>query len=289
MLSSHCWLNSRPNINLLIVLLSHGVHHSDRAESPHTLPNAIEQLLPRLQADSKALLAVPWSWHLLLTNAGTAAGAVTSLLFAAARDSLPYERRERHSPLFHPFGNLNVLVDTYRVTVANKQSSLLPHFTDLLLSQVRIFGDSGRQQSGSRSVLPPELLSELQSSQQYLVELRGDAHCCWSVRCSAALLLMFHADEASTPVAEVSQLFVQNCNSKSGAWLLDALVTVLSIVGRKQTLALTSLVRDLFEACREDYCARASLEQILMVWRESSTAPVTTHTIRDKWLYRSDP
>ena len=46
-------------------------------------------------------------------------------------------------------------------------------------------------------------------------------------------------------------------------------MTTLSIVGRKQTPALTALLRDLFESCREDYCARASLEQILLVWREA--------------------
>jgi hypothetical protein len=273
----------------LVVFLSIGVHHRTITESPHTLRDAVQKLIPRIHADSTVLLAVPWSWHFLLANAGAAAEDTRSLLFAAGRNSLPYGRRERHSPLFHRFGNLDVLVDTYRVAVVNKQPSLLPHFTDLLLSQVRIFGDFSRYLPGSRSALPSDLLTELLGSQQYLNELRGDANQCWSVRCSAALLLMFHADETSTPIADVGQLFVQRCNSKSGEWLLDGLVTVLSIVGREQTPALTTLLRDLFEACREDYCARASLEQILMVWREASAAPVTKHGVRDKWLYRSEP
>jgi hypothetical protein len=86
----------------------------------------------------------------------------------------------------------------------------------------------------------------------------------------------------------VTAELITNCNSHKGAWLLEGLVTVLTFVGRKQTPVASALVCDLFEACREDYDARADLEQILMVWRESSSAPVTSQGLRDRWLYRSD-
>jgi hypothetical protein len=97
---------------------------------------------------------------------------------------------------------------------------------------------------------------------------------------------MLHAGDDPPPIIGVSQLFVAHCKSRYGEWVLNALVTAASVIARKQTPALAGLLRDLFDSCREDYCTRATLEQVLMVWREASTAPVTTHNVRDKCLFR---
>jgi hypothetical protein len=266
-----------------IAMLSHGRQHPVGITPPNTLRDAIQQLVPRIKADPSVLLAVPWSWHTVLANAGTAAEDIRGMLFKAGRNSLPYVRLERYPPLLHRFDHLKVLVDAYRVVTENKQPSLLPHFADLVLSQTRFYRGLDHKHPGG---LPRDLLSELRLSSHYLNELRGDAHQCWSVRISAALLLMLQADKPSIYVADTYPLLVQYCNSKSGEWLLDALVSVLSMVGRKPTPELSMLLNGLFEACREDYCARSSLEQILMVWHEASAAPVTTRAVRDKWLYR---
>ena len=95
------------------------------------------------------------------------------------------------------------------------------------------------------------------------------------------------ADATADALIPVEAEFVANCNSKEGGWLLEGLVTVLTFVGRKQTQSASTLVCALFESCREDYGARATLEQVLMVWREWSGAPITTQGLRDRWLYRT--
>jgi hypothetical protein len=164
----------------------------------------------------------------------------------------------------------------------------LPYLTDMLLMQLRVYGDFSRHNSHRRASIPTEVGKALRESQSILNKIMNDACNCWSIRCSSAMLLMFVADSNTVPVAEISQLFVENCNSLNGKWMLEGLVTTLTISDHKQTPALTALMRDLFDACREDYCTRGSLEQVQMFWREKSTAPVTTASVRDKLLYRSD-
>ena len=111
----------------------------------------------------------------------------------------------------------------------------------------------------------------------------------WSVRCSAAVLSHFQAVEnPSSALDSVASLLVENCNSAGGRWLLDGLVITFLFANHTPNPEVTALVRDLFESCREDYLARATLEEILIRWRESSDAPVTTHGLRDRWLYRED-
>jgi hypothetical protein len=144
--------------------------------------------------------------------------------------------------------------------------------------------------TASETVLPSALLADLKTAQKDLATVAADTRGCWSVRCSAALfrVLSSGAEASADALTPLAAEFVKNCNSTTGEWLLDGLVTVLNFVGRKQTRSASILVRDLFEACREDYIARASLEQILMVWREWSGAPVTNQGLRDRWLYRTD-
>jgi hypothetical protein len=257
-------------------------------ESRETLERAIQQLIPQIKSDPAPLLSVPRNWNVLLSIADENAVILRDLLLETCRKSLPYRRLPRHSPRFHRFGPMDVLIDIYRLFALYREASGLPYFTDLLLSQLRAYGDSVLYHSARRSAISSELASEFQLSQHLLNEAMNDTHGCWSARCSAAMLLMFLSDGSATPISEVAHLFVENCNSREGEWLLDGLVTTLSVAGRKQTPALTALLRDLFDSCREDYCARASLEQVLMFWREASTAPVTTQGVRDKWLFRSD-
>lgn len=270
----------------LIVLFTSPHFRRVKLAKPETMAEVVALLLPRLRSDSTPLLVVPWCWHLLIAHAGPAQAEVRDLIFSACRATLPYRGRERHSQLFHRFGNLAILVELFRLFAQHKEASILPHFTDLMLSQLRMFGEIDRHPHGSRTALPPELTGEILGAQQYLKDLLADQRQCWSVRCSAALVLMFHAGDDPPPVVTVCQLFVTHCNSRAGEWLLNALVIAISVIARKQTPALTGLLRDLFDACREDFCARSILEQVLMVWREASTAPVTTHNVRDKWLYR---
>jgi len=156
------------------------------------------------------------------------------------------------------------------------------------LSHFRMFGVGRR--AAPDAVLPSGLMSDMKKAQESLAAVAADCHLCWSVRCSAALFqVLSSGPEANTDaLSPVAAEFVANCNSKKGEWLLEGLVTVLTFVGRKQTPSASALVCDLFESCREDYGARASLEEILMVWREWSGAPVTNQGLRDRWLYRTD-
>jgi hypothetical protein len=99
---------------------------------------------------------------------------------------------------------------------------------------------------------------------------------------------MFTPKYGNLALDPVASLFVEHCDSEQGMWLLQSLVTAVGLFGREPTPALGSLFRDLFESCRDDYIARAILEEVLVIWRETSTAPVTARGLCDRWLYRQD-
>jgi hypothetical protein len=241
-----------------------------------------------LQVDPTPLLVVPWSLHLLLKHAATHAEALREVIVRACRKSLPYTRLQRRSPLVARYVDFEIIADVWGLFNQFQEASILPHIADLILSHLRMFG-VGRH-AASEAVLPSALMADLTSAQQALGAVVADTRLCWSIRCSAALfqVLSSGTEANADALIPVTAEFIANCNSNKGGWLLEGLVTVLTFVGRKQTPAASALVRDLFESCREDYRARAALEQILMVWREWSGAPVTNQGLRDRWLYRTD-
>ena len=279
--------NHSPGLALaLAVVLSRTT--GTRFDSSDTLSRFVGDIIPRLQADPAPILAVPWCWDFLMKHAPAHANALRVLVFGACRSSLPYERRQQHSPLYHRYGDIEVIAGVLGLFTQHGESSVLPQIADLILSHLRMFG-VGRHVA-SETALPSELMSDLKKAKESLAAVATDGRLCWSIRCSAAILEVLstgpeaNADALNPVVAEL----VANCNSNKGEWLLDALVAVLTYVCRKQTPFVSALVRDLFESCREDYRARATLEQVLMVWREWSGAPVTSQSLRDRWLYRVD-
>jgi hypothetical protein len=263
-------------------------HLGARTESSDTVSRFVGEILPRLQADPTPLLLVPWTLRLLLKNAATFADALGEVIIGVYRKGLPYTRPQRRSPMVARHGDFEIIGDLLGLFDGLRDASILPHIADLFLSHLRIYGVV--RHAASEAVLPSTLMAELKSAQKALSTVVTDSSLCWSVRCSAALLqVLSSGTEASADaLLPVKADFIANCNSHQGGWLLEGLVTVLAFVGRKQTPAASALVGDLFESCREDYGARLNLETILMVWREWSSAPVTSQGLRDRWLYRND-
>jgi hypothetical protein len=243
--------------------------------------------MPLLEADPRALLAVPWAWRFFMDRAGSNADKFRDLVFKTCRESLPYQRMNHHSALIHHFGSLDVVADVFHLFYEYREPSLLPYFVDLLLSQMNYRGFWGRIGTSSESHFPPVLMTEIAEMESILFGILFDETVCWSARCSAALVLCLKTSDARDPIADVSPLLVEHCNSNSGIWLLQAIVTVLTEIHRRQKPSYSALLRDLFDSCRADYCARSRLELILLGWRESSGAPVTKQHFRDKWLFRS--
>jgi hypothetical protein len=276
-----------PNLAFeVIFLLSRG--SAFRFEATDTVDRFVEQIYPRLQADPSALVESPWCWSALLKSASTSRQSIRNLIITSCRKCLPYDRRQSHILPVSRTIDTTEMTETFGIFTEFGDPSVLPYIADAVLSQLRLSGGLGRH-TASEAILPAALSTDLRKAQALLAAIAVDKTLCWSVRCSAALLqvLSLGLDTNAEPLTPVASELVAHCNSSSGDWLMEGVVTVLTFVGRRQTPAAAALVRDLFESCRQDYRARARLEQVLILWHEWSGAPVTTQGCRDRWLYRA--
>ncbi len=111
-------------------------------------------------------VTVPWCWHILMRHAPAHAEALRVLIFRSCRESLPYDRGQRHSPLFHRYGDFGIIAEVFSLVNRNEDYSVLPYIADLILSQLRMFG-VGRH-AASEAVLPSALMSDLKKAHESL-------------------------------------------------------------------------------------------------------------------------
>jgi hypothetical protein len=254
-------------------------------EDPDSLSHGIAGLFDLFQVDPRPLRSTPWSWGILSNYCSR----YRDLILELCRKALPYDGIARRSRLYRRFGNTDSVMWLFRLFRDSGESAVIPYAVDLILGHMQFFYSHKLDNTDSSPPLPPGAASEVLASRTQLANAATDPGLCWSVRCSAGLLLlMIEPNSIPSQLTPVAPLVVQHYNSKDGYWLLAGLVTVVSMAVRNPSPIIASLLRDLFESCREDYSARTSLEEILMVWRESSTAPVTSQGLRDRWLYRTD-
>lgn len=241
-----------------------------------------------LTKNSGVVLEVPWCWHPLLTRAGSYGDAILAVIKDACRHALPYHGNSGYHSIFSRRDPARVVHDLFDVFVLTEEPVVLPYISHVILIYVQMRGFGVDDTTAVE--IPSSLQASVKMARTSLIEISMNPTQCWSVRCSAALLSLLCArtDEDWAVIDPLSLEFIHNCNSQEGAWLIEGLKVVLTTVGRKQKEPVKKLVQQLFESCREDYAARAELERILMVWREASAAPVTTHSLRDRWLYRSE-
>lgn len=268
----------------LIALLSHVKHL--QAESRNAVSEALTLLLPRLLTEPVLMLSAPWSWGILLSANFPDANELRDRFFEMCRKSLPFKRDSSVRYFNYSISTMEVAITVFRLFETYNEPCLLPYVTDILLSQFQVYNGLPHGPSDRRTRIPEVLSSRVRSSQPLLNQIMQDTSQCWSVRCSASLLLLVFREGSTMPIAKVATLFVENLNSAEGEWLLDGLLAALSISNRSETPEVSMLLRELFERNRNDYGARASLEHILMFWREASVAPVTNAKVRDEWLYR---
>jgi hypothetical protein len=102
-------------------------------------------------------------------------------------------------------------------------------------------------------------------------------------RAAASFFLLFHPgynQELSIGIASLLELYHTSISS----WYLKALVFSTVTFCTENDLATQKVLGRFLENTRSDFEAQRSLQPLFRLWRETSSAPVQSAGVMDKWL-----
>jgi hypothetical protein len=205
---------------------------------------------------------VPWAWSIVLEAASDRQGELRKVLLDNAEDC---------EPMCYFAASTEfrcVQLDLPR------EASLLPHMLVALLSmtQHRATHRPGVEIRDRICAVAQDICRD----EAVLNEIVKQTTFPPSVRCAALLHLML-VTKSLAALGLGSPVLQAGYVSSTVPWLLEAVVTELSLFDSENDEMAQSVTALLFSAAKHDYAGNQELQRLLQFWRETSRSPLQTN------------
>jgi hypothetical protein len=111
----------------------------------------------------------------------------------------------------------------------------------------------------------------------------GDCEADSRIRAAACILTFLHPS-GGIANGKYADLLVGLYHAGIGKWYFKSIVFCISLLGSETDDWARTLVGKVFDVARSDYVGRVELQRLLARWRETSSAPVSSVGVLEKWL-----